>query len=176
MRKSAVKTSLVVVAIVGIFLTGIGLFLHYSRPGPSMPSFNFLGDRKPAYQCKKSHLGNKITEDIYSFEAEFDDVFPDANRELLALGYKDKTNPVLALWNRNYLLLNGPYEKISVRIYKRQKLGVYSTPESSDYSSPDQYVFHIRDGWTSVSVSVEVVPRRIWFYAWLYRIFHSLRP
>jgi hypothetical protein len=176
MKKSAVRSSLVVVAIAGIFLSVIALVLLYSMPGPSMPSFNFLGDRKPAYQCKKSHLGNNITEDIYSFEADFNDVFPDANKELLALGYKDKTSPALALWNRDYLLLKGPHKKISVRIHKRQKLGVYSTPESSDYSSPERYEFHIRDGWVSIEVRVEVVKWRIRLYAWLYGIFHRLRP
>lgn len=176
MKKSAVKKVLVFVAIVGIFLTVIGFLSQSSRSGPSMPSFNFLNDRKPAYRCKKNHLGNKITQDIYSFEADFDDVFPDANKELLALDFVDKTRSESELWHRNYLLLKGPYEKIHLTIYKRQKLGVYSTPESSDYSSPDRYVFHVQDGWTSVMVSVEVVPWRIRFYSWLYGIIYRLRP
>jgi hypothetical protein len=176
MKKSAVKISLVVFAVVGIFLTVIGLVLNYSMPGPSMPSFNFLGERKPVYQCKKSHLGNNITEDIYSFEANFDDVFPDANKELLALCFADKTHSGSEMWHRDYLLLNGPYEKIRVRIYTKHKLSVYSTPESSDYSSPDRHEFHLRNGWVSVTVSIEVVPRRIRFYSWLYGIINRLRP
>lgn len=155
----------------------IALVLHYSRLGPSMPSFNFLGGRKPSYHTiSNSQTQKRITQDIYSFEADFDDVFPDANKELLALGYKDKTNPVSELWHRNYLLLKGPYERIHVTIYKRQKLSVYSTPESSDYSSPDRYEFHIQDGWVSVEVRVEAVKWRFRLYSWLSRIFYSLRP
>ena len=176
MKKVAAKRFLVFVAIVGIFLTVIGILSIYSTPAPSMPSFNFLNGRKPAYQSVKSHLGNNITEDIYSFEADFDDVFPEANKELLALGFVDKTRPDPGDWTRHYLLRKGPYEWIHLTIYRRQKLSVYSTPESSDYSSPDRYEFHTRDGWTSVMVSVEVVPRRIRFYSWLYGIINSLRP
>ena len=176
MKKSAVKRFFVLVGIVGIFLTVIGLLSHYSRPESSMPTFKFLNGQKPAYHCKKNHLGNNITEDIYSFEADFDDVFPDANKELLALGFGDETRPDPGEWTRSYFLWKGPYEKIHVRIHRRQKLGVYSTPESSDYSSPDRYEFHIRDGWVSVDVRVEVVPRRIRFYSWLYGIINRLRP
>jgi len=175
MKKSAVKRFLGFVVIAGIVLTTIGLLLHYSRPGPSMPSFNFLDGRKPVYHCKKSHLENKITQDIYSFEADFDDVFPGANKELLALGFTDKTRPGSEMSYRDYLLLNGPYRKIRVRMYTRHKLSVYSTPESSDYTSPDRYEFYLRDGWISVDVREEVVPRRIRFYSWLYGIINRLR-
>ena len=141
-----------------------------------MPSFEFLKGRKPEYHCKKNLLGKKVTEDIYSFEADFDNVFPDANKELLALGFVDKTRPDPGDWTRHYWLRKGPYEQIHLTIYRRQKLGIYSTPESSDYSSPDRYEFHIRDGWTSVMVSVEVVPWRIRFYSRLYRIIYIFRP
>jgi len=177
MKKSAAKRFLVFVAIVGIFLTVIGILASYSIPEPSMPSFNFLNGRKPAYQYQKSHLGNKITEDIYSFEADFDDVFSDANKELLALGFADKTRPGSEMWHRDYSLRKGPYpyERIRVRIYTRHKLSVYSTPESSDYSSPDRHEFHLQYGWTSVTISVEVVPWRIRFYSRLYGIINSLR-
>ena len=89
MKKSAVKNSLVVVVIIGIFLTAIGLLLHYSMPWPSMPSFNFLKGREPAYHCIISQSGKKIIQDIYSFEADFDEVFPEANKELLALGIRN---------------------------------------------------------------------------------------
>ena len=140
-----------------------------------MPSFNFLGDRKPVAHIRdngKTHM----TQDVYSFEADFNDVFPGINKELLALGYKDKTNPASALLDHNYLLLNGRYEQIWVTIYKKHKYSIYSTPESSDYSSPDRHVFHIRDGWVSVSILVMVVPLRIRFYSWLCQIFYSLHP
>lgn len=176
MKKSAVKIYLVVVAIAGIFLIVIALVLHYSIPGLSMPSFSFLNGRKPAYHCIKSQSGYKITQDIYSFEADFDEVFPEANKDLLALGFADKTHSGSEMWHRDYLLLNGPYERIRVRIYTKHKLSVYSTPESSDYSSPDRHEFHLRNGWVSVTVSIEVVPRRIRFYSWLYRIISRLRP
>jgi hypothetical protein len=175
MKKSAVKSTFVVFAIVGIFLIVIALIIHYSMPGPSMPSFSFLNGRKPAYHCIKSQLGNKIIQDIYSFEADFDEVFPEANKELLALGFADKTSSEPGVWDHNYWLRKGLYEQINVRIHKRQKLGVYSNPESSDYSSPDQYVFHVRDGWTSVTVSIQVVLRQIRFYSWLYSIINRLR-
>lgn len=171
MKKSAVIRFFVFVVITGIVLAAIGLLLHYSKPASSMPSFNFLNSRKPVYHCKNTHLGKKITRDIYSFEADFDDVFPDANKELLALGFADKTRPDPGPWTHDYWLRKGLYEQINVRIHRRQKLGVYSTPKSSDYSSPDRYEFHIRDGWTSVTVSVEVVPWRVRFYLWLSRIF-----
>jgi len=120
-------------------------------------------------------LGNNITEDIYSFEADFDDVFPDANKELLALGFADKTRSGSEMWHRDYLLLNGSYERIWVSIHKRHKLGVYSTPKSSDYSSPDQYEFHYREGWVSVEVRVETVKWKIRFLDRLNRIIYNLR-
>jgi hypothetical protein len=171
MKKPAVKRFLAFVVIVGIVITVIGFLLRDSRPGLSMPSFSFLNGRKPAYHYINSHLQSKITQDIYSFEANFDDVFPDANKELLALGFVDKTRSGSGLWHRDYFLMKGPYEHINVRIYTRQKLSVYSTPESSDYSSPDKHEFHIRDGWVSVTVSVEVVKWKFRLYDWLSRIF-----
>jgi len=177
MKKSAVKRFLVFVAIFGILMTVIGILSSYSKPASSMPSFNFLNGRKPAYHCiNNSQYQYSITQDIYSFEADFDDVFPDANKELLALGFVDKTRPDPGDWTRHYWLRKGPYEQINLTIYRRQKLGIYSTPESSDYSSPDRYEFHVRDGWTSVMVSVEVVPWRIRFYSRLYRIIYIFRP
>jgi len=172
MKKSTFKRSLVFVVIVGIFLTMIGLMLHYSRPGPSMPSFNFLNGRKPAYHCiNNSQTQQQITQDIYSFEAEFNDVFPDANKELLALGFVDRTSSGSELWHRDYSLRRGPYERIRVRIYTKHKLSVYSTPKSSDYSSSDRYEFHSRDGWVSVTISVDVAKWRHRLDLWLNRIF-----
>jgi hypothetical protein len=181
MKKSAVKSYLALVVIAGIFLTVIALILHYSSLGPLMPSFNFLNGRKPVAHIRdngKTQYSTQysMTRDIYSFEADFNDVFPCANKELLALGYKDRTNHVSAPWGRNYLLLNGRHEQIWVAVYKKYKLSVYSTPESSDYSSPDRHEFHLQNGWVSVTVSIEVIPRRIRFYSWLYGIINRLRP
>lgn len=172
MKKSAVKRFLAFVVIVGMVLTVIGLLLRYSRSEPSMPSFSFLNGRKPAYRStNNSHYQYRIIQDIYSFEADFDDVFPDANKELLALGFVDKTGSGSEMWHRDYLLLNGPYERIRVRIYTKHKLSVYSTPESSDYSSPDRHEFHFRDGWVSVTVSVEAAKWGFRLDLWLSRIF-----
>ena len=171
MKKSPVKSFLVYVVVVGIFLTMIGLILNYSRQKPSMPSFSFLNGRKPAAQIKDNDKQQYMTMDIYSFEAEFDDVFPEVNKELLALGFVDKTPSESGLWNRDYFLVKGPYERIRVSIYTRHKLSVYSTPESSDYLSPEKHEFHIRDGWVSVSVSVEAVKWRFRLYDWIRRIF-----
>jgi len=177
MKKSAAKRFLVFVAIVGIFLTVIGILSIYSTPAPSMPSFNFLKGRKLTYhKVNKSRTQYNTIQDFYSFEADFDDVFPDANKELLALGFVDKTRPDPGDWTRHYFLRKGPYKRIHLTIYRRQKLGIYSTPKSSDYSSPDRYEFHIQDAWTSVMVSVEVVPWRIRFYSRLYGIINRLRP
>jgi hypothetical protein len=172
MKKSAVKSSLVFVIIVGIFLTMVGLLLHYSRPGPSMPSFSFLGGHKPAYHyINNSYTQYSTTQDIYSIEANFDDIFPEANKELLALGFVDKTSSGSGQWHRDYELRSGPYERIRVRIYKRQKLSVYSTPKSSDYSSPDRYEFHVRDGWISVTVSVDATKWQYRLPRWLSWLF-----
>ena len=170
MKKSAVKRSLAFVVIVGISLTMIGLMLHYSRTEPSMPSFSFLSGRKPTYHStNNSHYQYSITQDIYSFEADFNDVFPNANSELLALGFVDTTDT--GQWHRDYELRSGlPYERIRVRIYKKHKLSVYSTPESSDYSSPDRYEFYTRDGWVSVTVSVDVAKWGFRLDLWLDRI------
>lgn len=171
MKKSAVKRFLAFVFIVGIFLTVIGLLLRYSRPEPSMPSFSFLGGRKPAFHSiNNNHTQYRIIQDIYSFEADFNDVFPNANSELLALGFVDTTYS--GQWHRDYELRSGlPYERIRVRIYNKQKLSVYSTPESSDYSSPDRHEFQNRDGWVSVSVSVDVAKWGFRLDLWLSRIF-----
>jgi hypothetical protein len=177
MKKSAVKRYSAFAVLVGIILIVIGLLLHYSRPEPSMPSFSFLGGQKPAYHSiNNSQTQYRTTQDIYSFEAEFNDVFPDANKELLALGFVDRTSSGSELWHRDYSLRRGPYELIRVRIYTKHKLSVYSTPKSSDYSSPDRHEFHLQDGWVSVTVSVEAVKWRIRFYSWLYRIFYIIRP
>jgi len=172
MKKSAVKSFLAFVVVVGIFLTMIGLVIHYSRQEPSMPSFSFLNGRKPAYHSiNNSPTQQRTTQDIYSFEADFDDVFPDANKELLALGFVDKTRSGSELWHRDYFLMKGPYEWIRVRIYTRHKLSVYSTPKSSDYSSPDRHEFHLQDGWVSITVSVEVVKWKFRLYDRISRIF-----
>ena len=172
MKKSPVKSFLAFVIVVGIFLTMIGLIIHYSRQEPSMPSFSFLSGRKPAYHnINNSLTQRRIAQDIYSFEANFDDVFPGANKELLALGFVDKTSSGSELWNRDYFLVKGPYEHIRVRIYTRHKLSVYSTPKSSDYSSPDRHEFHLQDGWVSITVSVEVVKWKFRLYDRISRIF-----
>jgi hypothetical protein len=177
MKKSAVKRFFVLVVIVGIFLTVIGLPLHYSRAGPLMPSFNFLNGRKPVAHIRDNgKMQYSMTQDIYSFEADFNNVFPNANKELLDLGFVDKTRSGSELWHRDYFLLKGPYEQIRVRIYTKHKLSVYSTPASSDYSSPDRHEFHMRDGWISVTVSVEAVKWKIRFLDRLNRIIYSLRP
>jgi len=167
MKKSAVKSYLAFVVIVGIFLTVTGLMLHYSRPEPSMPSFSFLGGRKSAYHStNNSRTQYRITQDIYSFEADFDDVFPKANSELLALGFVDTTDS--GLWHRDYEFRSGlPYERIRVRIYNKHKLLVFSTPESSDYSSTDRHEFHTIDGWVSVTVSVDVAKWQHRLSLWL---------
>lgn len=168
MKKTAVKSLLVFVAVVGISLIAVGLLLVYSRPAHSLPSFNFLGGQKPEYHRKYNNQTQyRTTQDIYSFEVDFDDIFPDANKELLALGFVDKTRSESEQWHRDYLLLNGPNDRIRVRIYKRQKLSVYSTPKQSDYSSPDRYEFHVRDGWVSVTVSVDAAKWRYRLPRWL---------
>jgi len=167
MKKSAVKRFLAFVVIVGMVLAVIGLLLRYSRPEPSMPSFSFLGDRKPAAHSKNnSQTLYRITKDIYSFEADFNEVCLNANTELLALGFVDTTQPVL--YCREYELRSGlPYELVSVRIWDNQKLLVYSTSESSDYSSPERHGFDHRDGWVSVEVTVEVAKWRFRLSMWL---------
>jgi hypothetical protein len=171
MKKTAVKRFLAFVVIVGIFLAVIGILSSYSRSEPSMPSFEFLNGRKPAYHCiNNSQYQYSITQDIYSFEADSNDIFPKANSELLALGFVDMTDT--GQWHRDYELRTGlPYERIWVRIYKKHKLSVYSTPESSDYSSPDRYEFHTRDGWVSVEVRVAVAKWGLRIDLWLDRIF-----
>jgi hypothetical protein len=171
MKKSAVKKNFAFVVIVGIVLTAIGILSIYSTPAPSIPSFNFLDGRKPAYRnTNNSQYQYSITQNIYSFEADFDDVFPDANKELLALGFVDTTDS--GLWHSDYEIRSGlPYERISVRIYKKHKLLVYLTPESSDYSSPDRYQFQNRDGWVSVEVRVAVAKWGLRLDLWLNRIF-----
>lgn len=167
MKKSAVKRSLAFVVIVGIFLTVIGLLLRNSRSGPSMPSFSFLSGRKPAFHSKNnSQTMYRITNDIYSFEADFNNVCLNANAELLALGFVDTTQPIL--YCREYVFRGKlPYELVHVRISDNQKLTVYSTPESSKYSSPERHAFHYRDGWVSVEVTVEVAKWRFRLSMWL---------
>ena len=156
MKKSVVKRSLAVVIIVGIFLTLVGLLVWYSRSRPPIPSFRFLSGQGSALHVKDKRKSlYRTTRDIYSFEADFNDVCADANAELTALGFVDETPLGHESSRRVYSLQKKvPGESVWIRILDKHKIAVYSTPESSEYSSPELHAYHYRDGWVSVEVKI----------------------
>jgi len=157
MERSVIKKSFAVAITIGVLLTLLGLLRRYSKP---MPSFQFLSSRGPAICIKEAASKTRF---VYSFEADFNDVCADANAELSALGYVDTTRPRQEPRSREYMFRNKVHGgSVTVSIRDRHKLSVYSTPQRSEYSSPDLYAYHYRVGWVSVNTVQSRRPSVFW--------------
>lgn len=157
MKRPVIKISLAIVIIIGIFLALFGLLSRDSMP---TLSFNFLRGRELT-SCIKADPGRSVyrtTRYVYSFEADFNDVWSKANAELSALGFVTGTFRQDEPRIREYQLRGKRNDElVTVRILDRHKLLVYSTPKSSQYSSPDRHEYHYRYGW----VTVDIAQRRL---------------
>jgi hypothetical protein len=155
-KRHPIKVSLgaVLAASILLFLTALGSYI--SATGPS---FQFLAGQSPAFALRsRDILSNRWQHDFYSFPGDFQSVCAAAQSELSALGYVSvPQSPDVFFPTREHQLSPGPSGGvITVRIQDRAKLAVFTTPENSQYTSPDRYSYKSESGW----VSVEVYERR----------------
>jgi hypothetical protein len=147
-KKSKTKTVCVVVIIVSVGLIAAALCLN--RPTP-VPPFKFIGGREPVARIEDSpHRQESIT---YSFEADFNDVYASAGSELSALGYTETTRRPSDVPRTSSFQLITRRRAVAIWIIDRHKYTVYSTPQHSEYSSPDRLEPHGVDGWVSVRIT-----------------------
>lgn len=154
-----IKISLAVILIIVIVLTLVTIFSLHSN---SMPTFNFLSGQKPIH-----HVKNKSDRiDFYSFKADVNSIHMKAKAELTSLGYTD----VIHAGQEKFFFKQWqwvlPDRSVRVRIIDKQRIKVFSDPETSQYSSPDRYSGFYEDGW----ITVEVRQRRRNFWWWYYKI------
>ncbi len=156
MKRRLVKVALAILIVIGIL---VGLTWD---SGPEM-SFRFLDGRKLTARIEQApgKSAYKTTRDVYSFEADFNDVSTEVEAELLGLGFKNVMLGNQKSNSRQYMLRNNSStERFSVIILDQHSLLSYSTPKSSKYSSPARHEYHWRDGW----VSIEVTRRRLRYW------------
>jgi hypothetical protein len=150
-KRRVVKISLAILVVVGIAL-GLLLQLVCDR-GPEM-SFGFLDGKALTARIERDpgRYPYRTRRDVYSFEADFDDVCTKVKAELTALGFSrlmglpESEMCQYRLWN------NSSTERLDVRILNRNVLSAHSAPKSSEYSSPDPHEYHWRYGWVSVEI------------------------
>jgi len=155
MKKSRAKKVYAIVIIVCIALVTAALLLN--RPTPT-PSFKFLDGREPMTRLKV--LPGEQTLFICSFEADANDVCDSAHSELSALRYLEITPPSNPPLARKYELRNRR-RTTTIVILDKHRYNVYSTPQQSEYSSPDRLESHYADGWVSVQITQRIYPSRL---------------
>ena len=159
LKRRVVKVFLAIFVLVGIVL---GLFAVLTRDwGPEVP-FDFLAGRTLTANPVRSVYGPTTV--IYSFEgdfADFNDVCTKADSELLPMGFR-VFPPIGVIPIRTYLLPSTAADTCAlVSISYRQEIEAHSTAKSSEYSTPNRYTSHDKNG--SVSVRVAGTPRRPWW-------------
>lgn len=157
MKQSAIKKLFVAVAVIIVLLVLIGLVPWRTRTNPT---FQFLSGQNPVNR-EKNESDIKY---YYSFEGDFNDVSQKAITELAALGFRNtgaSSPPTYDYYRAS--------DKTRVTILDRHRYEAYTTPNNSDYSSPDNGKFHFyEDGWISI-VIIQDGP-----HAPLIRILHNL--
>ena len=159
MKRRLIKVSLVILVVVGIVLSLLVAMVCDS--GPEI-SFGFLDGRTLTARIKEDPGTSRyrITQEVYSFEADFEDFLAEANAELSALGFiavrgvgGRRVTP------RRYSLPGtGSAGPIGVYFRDSQKLKARTPAKLPDYYSHiERFQFVSADGW----VSVEVTRRRV---------------
>ena len=143
--KSVFRICLAILFMIAVLLTLIRLLSHNTT---SMPSFYFLNGRKPAIRTQDDRKSlHRATRDIYSFQADFNNVCADANTELSYMGFLAETLPEQEPCRQVYRLLNKlSDELVTVTIRDKHK--------SSEHSTPDFHAYEYRDGWVSVEIAL----------------------
>ncbi|UCF14359.1 MAG: hypothetical protein JSW59_13170 [Phycisphaerales bacterium] len=148
MKRRLVKISLAILIVAGVLL---GLLIVLTRDwGPEM-SFGFLDGRALTASIKQ-YRGKSFystTREVYSFEADFNDVCAKADAELSVMGFKNVSDGRRSL--RNYRLGDhmSANKWIVVRILDMCWHEIYSSPEPSKFDGGEYYR---RTGWVSVEV------------------------
>ena len=159
MKRPVIKISLAIFVVVGILL---GLLVVLTRDWGPETSFGFLDGRALTARIEQDpgRSAYRTTREVYSFEADFNEVFAKVDAELSALGFKVDPSVVRGAFflRHEYKLANATSAKaVVVSLRDGAELKVYSTPKSSKYSSPDRYEYHQKNGW----VSIEIDRRRL---------------
>lgn len=153
MKRRVIKIALAIFVVVGIL---VGLLAAMALDsGPEM-SFSFLDGRTMTGRIEQARNSRRVTREVYSFEADFNDVCAEADAELSAMGSQIASFSAGEIADREYRLGShiSANRWILVRIRDRYRLEVFSSPESSKLDSSTYYP---RKGW----VSVEVRRRRL---------------
>lgn len=154
MKKSVIKISLAFGIITALVLILLGLRLIDSDV--AVTSYRFLAGQKPVV-CKKAKIGNKNKRYIYSFEADFDDLWSKAYSELkpegfIALGIVQILSGKKSKERTFHLKEKFPRGPVGINIYNNRQC--IKLPNSNDYGiSP-------RDGWVMVEI---VYWRGLWW-------------
>jgi len=158
MKRRVVKISLAIFVVIGILL---GLLVVLLLDTGLETSFDFLDGRTMTGPIDQAHHSHIIKGEVYSFEADFNDVCAKAGAELLELGFSSKRgfdrDPRRCSYARHK---SASIRQLGVMIIDKHRFSMYSTPKSSEYSSPDRYQYHYEEGW----VSVEIVRTRLKYW------------
>ncbi|MBN2590320.1 MAG: hypothetical protein JXA96_10695 [Sedimentisphaerales bacterium] len=171
MKKSSIKK--ICAAFVVIIFIVITISLDTSE---YLPSYQFCSERGKFVRVRTSDSGPlfKVQQIIYScsFEADFNDICTQADKELSALGYISDS-PLFQTDARVYQL-NGNSQKdfILVTIFDNRKYEKYDPDKSSGYYSQDNE-FSYQDGW--VSVQVEEIKTQKKYISIIKQIFYKMR-
>jgi len=103
MKRPVIKISLAILVVVGILL---GLLAVLSRDSGPEVSLAFLSDRTLRARIKQEpgKRFHSTTREIYSFEADFNDVCAGADAELSAMGFKVASSGSRGISDREYRL------------------------------------------------------------------------
>jgi len=158
MKRRAVKISLVVTVAVVILL---GLLVVLAWDWDLETSFGFLDGRTMTGRIEQARNSRKITREVYSFEADFNDVCAKADAELSALGFRRLSEGNQEPRMRDYLRKKSfSVRWVNVRVIDRLKFSAGSAPKSSENSNPDRWEYRDAEGW--VSIEIQRVQRQFW--------------
>lgn len=149
-RKRVIKISVAALGFVGILL---GLHASAARDWGRQMSFDFLDGRSMTCRIEQSRNSRRITRDVYSFEADFNDVCANLDSELSELGFtmSSERNPEYRM--RDYLRKKGSSIRwINVRISDKLIFSAFPSPDGLDC--------HYEEGW--VSIEIQRWQRQFW--------------
>lgn len=152
MKKHRIKTCLAVILVANALLIAV---VVWCLPSQAVPSFQFLAGQSPLKVVQDQNTGwDRLSQKLYSFAGDFENVCTAAQAELSALGYTQVPQyPGQLFVTREYRLYRrSSDETITVRIMADAKLTVLSTPKNSQYASPDRYDYRRQAGWLAVEV------------------------
>lgn len=136
--------------VVGLLLVWVvvGVLL---RRFEALPSFRFLEGREVSLRWQEEERGQypcRIRREVYSFEADANDVCPAAHEELLAAGFVEEEDDIGPDWlGRYYRRPVSVDEVLVVRVFDRHK--PFEGPLAAGVT------YGVREGWVTIEVSRE---------------------